>query len=80
MFYYGKMRWDLKGMSFNDLWILESKEAEAGIQTLENGAVQHLYKVAAEQYVIVIGDLPSGTELDRIAMGRLPMHEGNGEL
>ncbi len=75
MFYYGKMRWDLKGMSFNDLWILENKEAETGIQTLENGMVQHLYKVAAEQYVIVIGDLPSAIELDRIAMGRLPMHE-----
>ncbi|MGB5685140.1 MAG: hypothetical protein WBM35_04965, partial [Candidatus Electrothrix sp.] len=65
MFYYGRMRWDLKGMSFNDLWILENKEAETGIQTLENGMVQHLYKVAAEQYVIVIGDLPSAIELDR---------------
>lgn len=75
MFFYCSMRWDLKGMSFEDLWKQEGEEAKAAIQTIESGMVQHLYKVAAEQYVIVIGNLPNAEELDRTAMGRLPMHE-----
>ena len=75
MFYYGQMRWDLKGMSFHELWLAESEEARAAIKTLEDNLVQHLYKVVGEQYVIVIGNIPSGEEFDRTAMGRLPMHE-----
>ncbi len=75
MIYFGQMRWDLKGMSFHDLWLAEGEEARQGIKTLENNLVQHLYKVAGEQNVIVIGDLPSAEEFDRVAMGRLPMHE-----
>jgi len=75
MFFYCNMRWELKGMSFEDLWIMEGQEARSGIQTIESGMVQHLYKVAAEQYVIVIGNLPNAEELDRTAMERLPMHE-----
>jgi muconolactone D-isomerase len=76
MLFYCKMRWDLKGLTFEDLWKLEGEEATLAIKNLESGLVQHLYKVAAEQYVIVISwNLPSAEELDRMAMGRLPMHE-----
>jgi muconolactone D-isomerase len=75
MFFYCKMRWDLKGISFEDLWKLEGEEARAAIPTIDSGMAQHLYKVSAEQYVIVIANLPSAEELDRTAMGRLPMHE-----
>lgn len=75
MFFYAKMGWDLKGMSFRDLWIAEGEEARHAIKTIEENMVQHLYKVVAEQYVIVIGNLPLAEELDRTAMGRLPMHE-----
>jgi muconolactone D-isomerase len=75
MFYYCAMKWDLKGISFEDLWKLEGEEARAAIPTIDSGMAQHLYKVAAEQYVIVIASLPSAEELDRTAMGRLPMHE-----
>lgn len=75
MFFYCKMGWDLKGLSFEDLWKLEGEEARQAIKTIDAGMAQHLYKVAAEQYVIVIGNLPSAEELDRTAMGRLPMHE-----
>jgi len=75
MFFYCKMGWDIKGLSFEDLWKLEGEEARQAIKTIDSGMAQHLYKVAAEQYVIVIGNLPSAEELDRTAMGRLPMHE-----
>jgi muconolactone D-isomerase len=75
MFFYAKMKWDIKGMSFHDLWIAEGEEARHAITTIESNMVQHLYKVTAEQIVIVIGNLPSAEELDRTAMGRLPMHE-----
>jgi hypothetical protein len=69
------MRWDLKGLSFEDLWKLEGEEARQALITIESGMAQHLYKVSAEQYVIVIANLPSAEELDRTALGRLPMHE-----
>jgi muconolactone delta-isomerase len=75
MIFCCKMRWELDGMSFDDLWMQEAEEARTAIQTIESGMVQHLYKVAAERYVIVIGNLPNAEELDRTAMSRLPMHE-----
>lgn len=75
MFFYSKMRWDLKGMTFDELWKLEGEEVKQGIATLDAGFIQHLYKVTSEQYVIVIGNVPSAEEGDRFAMGRLPMHE-----
>lgn len=75
MLFYAKMRWALKGMTFDELWQHEGDEARAAIQTIESGMAQHLYKVSAEQVVMVIADLPTAEELDRTAMGRLPMHE-----
>ncbi len=69
------MRWELKGMTFDQLWDIEKVEAQTGVETIEEGIVPHLYKVASEQYVIAIGDAPSAEELDRFSMGRLPMHE-----
>ena len=75
MFFYSKMRWDLKGMTFDELWKLEGEEVRQGIATLDAGFIQHLYKVTSEQYVICIGNVPSAEEGDRFAMGRLPMHE-----
>lgn len=75
MYFYAKMRWELKGMSFQQLWELEGTEARAAIQTIESGMARHLYKVAAEQCLIVIASLPTAEEFDRTAMGRLPMRE-----
>ena len=75
MLFYNKMRWDIKGMSFDELWDLEGEEAKAAVESIELGIVKHLYKVASEQYVIAVGSAPSVGELDRYSMGRLPMHE-----
>lgn len=75
MLFYNRMHWDLKGLSFDSLWVLESEEARAGVKSIEDGIVKHLYKVASEQYVIAIGEAPLAEALDRYSMGQLPMRE-----
>ena len=75
MLFFSKMRWDLKGMTFDELWELESKEAKAAVKSIQEGIVTHLYKAVAEQYVISIGGSPTGEDFDRYAMGILPMRE-----
>ncbi len=73
--FYSKMRWELKGMNFDQLWELEGEEARAAVRSIEDGIVTHLYKVCAEQYVISIGGSPTIEDFDRYAMGILPMRE-----
>jgi len=75
MLYYAQMRWELKGMTFDELWDLEAQEAVTGVATIESGFVKHLYEVATKQRVVAFADVPSLEDLDRTAMGRLPMHE-----
>jgi muconolactone D-isomerase len=75
MLFYSKMRWELKGMSFDQLWDLEGKEADAGVQSIQQGFIKHLYKVASEQYVISIGESNTIEEFDQYSMGVLPMRE-----
>jgi muconolactone D-isomerase len=76
MLFYVQMRWNIDGrLSFDELWDLEAKEAETAKQTIESGMVQGIYKVAAQKRVIAIVDVESIEELDRTAMGRLPMRE-----
>lgn len=75
MLFYCQMRWDLKGMTFDELWDLEGKETDHAQETEDEYGVLGLYKVAAEQVVIAIVNVPSAEELDRIAFGRLPMRE-----
>jgi muconolactone delta-isomerase len=75
MLYYSKMRWELKGMTFDQLWDLEAKEARAAAQSIRDGIVSHLYKVVAEQYVISIGGSTDAESFDRYALGALPMRE-----
>jgi muconolactone delta-isomerase len=69
------MRWNLKGMSFDELWDLEGKEAKAAAKSIEEGIVTHLYKVVAEKYVMSIGGAPTAEDFDRYALGVLPMRE-----
>lgn len=76
MLFYVQMRWNIEGrLSEDELWDLEAKEAEYGKETVESGMVVGLYKVAAQRRVIGIVDVESIEELDRTAMGRLPMRE-----
>ena len=75
MYFYSKMHWKIDGMSFQELWKLEGKEAEAAVESIKGGIVQHLYKPCAEQYVISVGGAPTVEDFDRYAMGILPMRE-----
>jgi muconolactone D-isomerase len=75
MLFYSKMHWELKGMNFDQLWDLEGQEAKAGIESVRQGFVKHLYKVSAEQYVIAIGESASVEDFDQYSMGILPMRE-----
>jgi muconolactone delta-isomerase len=76
MLFYVQMRWNIEGrLTFDELWDLETQEVEHAQQTIESGMVVGLYKVAAQKRVIGIINAESIEELDRTAMGRLPMRE-----
>lgn len=75
MLYFSRMRWNLEGMNFNQLWKLESKEADAAVVSIQQGFISHLYKPCAEQYVISVGETRTVEDFDRYAEGVLPMRE-----
>ncbi|NLT56337.1 MAG: hypothetical protein GXX79_17620 [Actinomycetales bacterium] len=76
MLFYVQMRWNHEGrISLEDLWEVEEQEAEHAKETIDSGMVVGIWKVAAQKRVIAVVDLPSAEELDRTALGRLPMRE-----
>lgn len=76
MLFYVQMRWNIEGrLSLDELWNLEAQEIEYARQTVDSGMVRGIYKVAAQRRVIAILDVPSIEDLDRTALGRLPMRE-----
>jgi len=76
MLFYVQMRWNYQGrISLDELWDLEMQEIEHAQTTVDAGMVRGIYKVAAQPRVIAIVDMESIDELDRTAMGRLPMRE-----
>ncbi len=77
MLFYIQMRWKIEGrLTFDELWDLEAQEMDNAQALDESGTVKaQLYKVAAQQRIIGIIDVESIDELDRTAMGRLPMRE-----
>jgi muconolactone D-isomerase len=76
MLFYVQMRWNHEGrLTLDELWDLEAKETEAAKETIESGMVKGIYKVAAQKRVIAVVDVESIEELDRTALGRLPMRE-----
>jgi muconolactone delta-isomerase len=76
MLFYVQMRWNHEGrISLEDLWDVEAAEAEHAQETIDSGMVKGIWKVAAQKRVIAVVDVPSAEELDRTALGRLPMRE-----
>lgn len=76
MLFYVQMRWVHEGrLTLDELWEVEEKETEHAQETIDSGMVKAIYKVAAQKRVIAIVDVESIEELDRTAMGRLPMRE-----
>lgn len=58
-----------------ELWEVEQAEAEHAVETINSGFCVGIWKVAAQKRVIAIIDSPDAEELDRTALGRLPMRE-----
>lgn len=76
MLFYVQMRWNYEGrITLEDLWDVESAEADHAKETIDSGMVKGIWKVAAQKRVIAVVDVPSAEELDRTALGRLPMKE-----
>ncbi|MCK1552316.1 hypothetical protein IVB11_25420 [Bradyrhizobium sp. 177] len=74
MLFYVQMRWKIEPpMTLNQFWDLEKQEIEVALQTIKEGKVHGLYKVAAQPRVIGIVEMESIDDLDRTAMGRLPL-------
>ena len=76
MLFYVQMRWNHEGrISLDELWEIEAEEVKTAKQTIESGLVVGIWKVAAQKRVIAVVDVESIEELDRTALGRLPMRE-----
>nr|VFK34451.1 MAG: Ketosteroid isomerase-related protein [Candidatus Kentron sp. MB]VFK76762.1 MAG: Ketosteroid isomerase-related protein [Candidatus Kentron sp. MB] len=75
MLFYVQMKWNYQGrMTQDELWALEEKEGEHGIEGIRSGFVQ-LFKVVGQHRIIAIVEANSLEEIDRNAMGWLPMRE-----
>ncbi|MGH4021835.1 MAG: muconolactone Delta-isomerase family protein [Pseudonocardiaceae bacterium] len=76
MLFYVQMKWNHEGrISLEELWDIEAEEAEHAQETVESGMCVGIWKVAAQKRVIAVVDVEDTDELDRTALGRLPMRE-----
>lgn len=76
MLFYVQMKWNHEGrITLDELWDIEAEEALHAQQTVDSGFVVGIWKVAAQKRVIAILESPDAEELDRTALGRLPMRE-----
>ncbi|WP_433271221.1 muconolactone Delta-isomerase family protein [Actinosynnema sp. CS-041913] len=76
MLFYVQMRWNHEGRaSLDELWDVQADEVEAALATVDSGMTVGIWKVAAQKRIIAVVDVPSIEELDRTALGRLPMRE-----
>jgi muconolactone delta-isomerase len=76
MLFYVQMKWNHEGrLSLDELWDVEALETEHAKETVESGMCVGIWKVAAQKRVIAVVDVESTDELDRTALGRLPMRE-----
>jgi muconolactone delta-isomerase len=74
MLFYVQMRWKIDPpLTLDQFWDLERQEIDVALQTIKEGKVRGLYKVAAQPRVIGIIEADSIDDLDRTAMGRLPL-------
>jgi muconolactone D-isomerase len=74
--FYVQMRWNHEGrISLDELWDIEEQETAHAQETINSGMCVGIWKVAAQKRVIAIINAESIEELDRTALGRLPMRE-----
>ncbi|MEU7751293.1 muconolactone Delta-isomerase family protein [Micromonospora sp. NPDC049101] len=76
MLFYVQMKWNHEGrVTLDELWEIEAEETAHAQETVDSGFAVGIWKVAAQKRVIAIIDSPNAEELDRTALGRLPMRE-----
>ena len=76
MLFYVQMKWVHEGrITLDQLWDVEAEEADHAQETLDSGFCVGIWKVAAQKRIIAIIDSADAEELDRTALGRLPMRE-----
>jgi muconolactone delta-isomerase len=73
MLFFVKVRVDHTKISEEELWDLWEKEAESALAAKEAGKIVALYKVVGQRRVVMIVNVESHDELDRLAMGAMPM-------
>lgn len=73
MLYFFKVRVRHEDMTWDELWDLWEKEAEAARGGMEAGLIKAAYKVVGQRRVVGILDLDSHDEMDRVLMAGLPM-------
>ena len=60
MLFYLQMRWNFEGRLTQDqLWDIEAEEPKHAIETIKNGIVKGIWKVAGQRRLICVCDLPS---------------------
>jgi len=76
MLFYVQMRWNHEGrITLDELWDIEEQETAHAQETIDSGMCVGIWKVAAQKRIIAIINAESIEELDRTALGRLPMRE-----
>jgi len=73
MLFFVNVRIDPKNLSFDQMWDVWEKEAEAAIAARSSGKIVNLWKVAGQRRVLAVVDVASHDEMDQIFMGALPM-------
>ena len=74
MLFYVQMKWEPRGLSFDELMELELAEARNAVANPPEGmTVVGIWKVASQHRVIVIVDVESAERLDHHTMFVLPM-------
>ena len=73
MLFFVNVRVDPKNLSFDQMWDVWEKEAEAAIAARSSGKIVNLWKVAGQRRVLAIVDVASHDEMDQIFMAALPL-------
>jgi len=70
--YFFDVRVNHESLSFDELWEMWEREAEAALPVVKAGRLQ-VWKVSGQRRVIGVIEADSHDELDRIFMAGLPM-------
>jgi len=73
MLFFVNVRVDPKNLSFDQMWDVWEKEAEAAIAARSSGKIVNLWKVAGQRRVLAVVDMDSHDEMDQIFMAALPL-------